>query len=275
MMYNNKIEKIVVRVPNWIGDALLCEPAIKTIKDNFPYASITVLAKPWVAPLFFNNPSVDGCIEYESDSIHKGIFGKSRLASRLRKKSYDLTVLFQNAFDAAFIAFMAGIPERWGYSTDARGWLLTKSVKVREDIKKCHQVFYYMNLLEEIGLNVDKHLKPRLYLSDEEVMWAKTFLEENGIVSDRIIGVNPGASYGKAKRWLPERFAEIANRLTDEFNAQAVIFGSKGDEDICKEVAVQMGTVPILRRSRAMSVNRDSPPIHTHPFCLPLYLPVF
>lgn len=234
----NNIKNILVRVPNWIGDAVLCEPAIRTIRNNFPDTSITILAKPWVAPVFLNNSSVDECIEYDSNGLHKGILGRIRLIKMLRKKRYDLAILFQNAFDAAFLAFMAGIPERWGYSTDLRGILLTKSIKVRDDIKKCHQVFYYMNLLEEIGLKIGRDLKPQIYISDEENQWAKRFLEENNLNFDRIIiGINPGASYGKAKRWFSERFANVANRMIDEHAAQLVILGSKGDAGVCEDVA--------------------------------------
>ncbi|MBI5893611.1 MAG: lipopolysaccharide heptosyltransferase II [Deltaproteobacteria bacterium] len=267
---------ILVRVPNWIGDAVLCEPAVRTIRGNFPDANITILAKPWVAPIFLNNPSVDECIEYDSNGLHKGIFGRIRLIKMLRKKRYDLAILFQNAFDATFLAFMAGIPETWGYSTDVRGFLLTKSVRVKDEIKKCHQIFYYMNLLEEIGLKVDRDLKPQIYVSDEESRRAQRFLEENGLNFDKIIiGINPGASYGMAKRWFPERFANIANRMIDEHAAQVIIFGSNGDDDICKEVFQKLKTnainlcartnlrelISIIKKC-SLFITNDSGPMH-------------
>ncbi|OGP30529.1 MAG: lipopolysaccharide heptosyltransferase II [Deltaproteobacteria bacterium GWC2_42_11] len=232
------IKNILVRVPNWIGDAVFCEPSIKSIKNNFTHSNITILARPWVAPLFLNNTSVSGCIEYDPEGIHRGIAGRIRLIKTLRKKQYDLAILFQNAFDAAFLTFIARIPERWGYSTDGRGFLLTKSVRVTGDIKTSHEVFYYKNLLKQIGLNVDIDLKPKLYISDIENEFAERFLMENGLTSARpITGINPGASYGKAKRWLSERFAGVAGRLMNEYRAQIIIFGSKGDAAECREVA--------------------------------------
>lgn len=272
----NGIRNILVRVPNWIGDAVLCEPALRALKDNFPDSNITILVRPWVAPVFFNNPSIDECIEYDADKLHKGFLGRISIIKALRKKKYDLAVLFQNAFDAAFLAFMAGISERWGYSTDARGFLLTKSVRVRDEIKKRHQVFYYTNLLEEIGLHIDTGLKPKIYISDDENQLAERFLEENGLISDKIIiGVNPGASYGKAKRWIPERFAGVTNRLIKELNAQALIFGSKGDVDVCDEVArninndfinlcnkTNLRELMLIIKKCSLFITNDSGPMH-------------
>ncbi|MEK6539033.1 MAG: glycosyltransferase family 9 protein, partial [Deltaproteobacteria bacterium] len=129
------INNILVRVPNWIGDAVLCLPALKVLKTACPQAAITVLAKPWVGPIFFNNPSVKQVIDYDISRRHRGIFGKWKLIKDIRKYGFDSAVLFQNAFEAAMIVFMAGIPVRIGYARDLRGFLLTNPIKLTSDIK--------------------------------------------------------------------------------------------------------------------------------------------
>lgn len=116
----NSIRRILIRSANWVGDAVMSLPTIRAIRKNFPGAEISILAKPWVSPLFDNNPDVDHIIIYDAAKRHGGLFGKLRLSKDLREKRFDLAILLQNAFEAALITWMAGIPNRLGYNTDAR-----------------------------------------------------------------------------------------------------------------------------------------------------------
>ncbi|MBN1828825.1 MAG: glycosyltransferase family 9 protein, partial [Deltaproteobacteria bacterium] len=121
----NTTGKILVRGANWIGDVIMGLPAVASIRRNFPKARIVVLAKPWVAAVYRRSPSVDEVVVYERPGIHGGLLGIMRLALKLRRERYGLTFLLQNAFEAAFIARLAGIPRRAGFATDCRGLLLT------------------------------------------------------------------------------------------------------------------------------------------------------
>src|SRR6266576_2304256 len=105
-------KKILIRSTNWIGDAVLTTPAITAIGRKFPEARITILAKPSVAELFLKNPFIHEVMIYNDQGRHKGIFGKIRLILELRKRRFDLAILLQNAFEAAFLVFLAGIPQR-------------------------------------------------------------------------------------------------------------------------------------------------------------------
>ncbi|MCK4738603.1 MAG: glycosyltransferase family 9 protein, partial [Deltaproteobacteria bacterium] len=145
MKKKSKISKILLRVPNWIGDAVMSLPALDELSALYEGASITVLAKPWTAPVFVNNPNVASIIEYDSNGVHKGLLGRIALARELRKIGFDMAVLFQNAFDAAFISFLAGIPRRIGFARDLRSPLLTYAIEISKDIMKQHQGFYYIN----------------------------------------------------------------------------------------------------------------------------------
>ena len=113
-MRRETVQRIVVRGPNWLGDAVMCEPALSGLRRIFPQASLTLLVKPAVAELFANHPAVDRIMPYEDRGRHAGFAGKWRLAGELRRARFDLAVLFQNAFEAALLVYLAGIPRRYG-----------------------------------------------------------------------------------------------------------------------------------------------------------------
>jgi heptosyltransferase II len=161
---------------------------------------------------------------------------RKQIIPRLRAERFDCAILLQNAFDAAWIAWRAGIPERIGYKRDARGFLLTRGIAVPEpgEIPR-HERFYYLELLRRAGL-IEKFPvceAIRLDRIDEARQAGRARLEALGVTGPAI-GVSPGAAYGNAKRWLPERFAEVAL----EFRPwQALVFGSAAERELCQSVA--------------------------------------
>ena len=196
-------------------------PALSAIRERFPRAHIAILAKPWVADLYRRESFADEVILYNSDSRWK-------MARDLRAHRFDCAILLQNAFEAALIAWVARIPNRIGYNRDGRSVLLTQAIPVpkRGEIPR-HERFYYLELLRRAGI-IDKlpespaiHLTPLPY----------------GHGSDRTIGVSPGAAYGTAKQWLPERFAEAAGKLATARGASIALFGSKSERALCDQVA--------------------------------------
>ncbi|MBI5343836.1 MAG: lipopolysaccharide heptosyltransferase II [Deltaproteobacteria bacterium] len=243
---NADIRRVLVRAPNWIGDAVLSLPAVGALKDLYPQASITVLAKNKVTPVYLHNPAVNDIIEYDDKAAHKGIRGRVRLSAAIKERHFELAVLFQNAFDAAFIAFISGIPERAGYARDFRSKLLTRPIEMTREIKKAHQVYYYLNIVKELGGSYPERPVPRIYISADEAGWAREFLRKNGIENDVLIGASPGASYGAAKRWAPEGFIEVLARFSKDFNAVPLIFGGTDDAGACKAVSGGIGARHLL-----------------------------
>jgi heptosyltransferase-2 len=140
-----EFSNILIRATNWVGDAVMCLPALRAIRGRFPQARIAILAKPAVADLYARESCVDEVIRY---NIKPG-----RMARELRVRGFDCAILLQNAFEAAWIAWRAGIPNRIGYSRDGRGWLLTCAVPVprRGEIPR-HERFYYLELLRRTGM---------------------------------------------------------------------------------------------------------------------------
>jgi heptosyltransferase-2 len=227
-MFDKSCKNLLVRGVNWIGDAVMTLPALRALRKSFPEAKVSLLVKPWVSAIFERDPNVDEIILYSNG--HRGIFGKIKLARILNKKDFSCAILFQNAFDAAFITFLAGIKERAGYNRDGRGFLLTEAVKVPQKETNTHHIYYYLNLLERLGFDA-KYSVPYIYLSLDERLSARNYLKE---MKRPILGINPGAEYGAAKRWFPERFAEIANWFIKDTSGSVVIFGSKKEEDIAQ-----------------------------------------
>ncbi len=285
-MRREAIKRILVRAPNWIGDAVMCEPALRELRSLFPQAELTLLAKSSVAELFVAYPGLDRVLVYDDKRIHAGLSGKWVLAGLLRRHRFDFAVLFQNAFEAAFLAWLAGIPRRYGYATDGRAFVLTDPVARPDRRSPMHQVEYYWNMLRPLGTAGAPSL-PRLVVSaDEERRW-EARLDSAGIASsDLVIGINPGSTYGGAKRWLPDRFAEVAERLAgrmreDEGKPVAVvILGAPGEESLGREIAARLKTPSVVlsgattirellaaaKRCRLLLTN-DTGPMHIAAAC--------
>ena len=285
-MVRDQPRKILLRAPNWIGDAVMCEPALRGLRSLFPEADVTMLAKSAVAELFSAAPELNRVLVYEDKGAHAGISGKWALAGLLRSHDFDLAVLFQNAFEAAFVTWLAGIPQRYGYATDGRVFFLTKPVAVPARRQSVHQVEYYWNLLKPLGLSGSAP-HPTLCVTTEEsrAMDARLAALGSGS-SDIVIGINPGSTYGSAKRWMPERFAEIAQRLAERVGqdegrqAVVAILGAKGEESLGKDIAsrikgrsvVLSGSTAIrelmavVKRCRILITN-DTGPMHVAAAC--------
>jgi len=227
------IDKILIRGTNWIGDAILTLPAVAAIRATYPQAHIAVLVKPWVADIYGLFSAIDEVIIYENKfDTPTGVF---RLARMLKGKKFDAAILLQNAIEAAIIVLAAGIPLRAGYDSDARGILLTHRVHRTEEIRKVHQIDYYLEMVKALGcVSVDRemHLESKINPLDAQDILRKFIPETKKI----IIGIAPGATYGPAKKWFPDRFAAVADKLNEYFSSQGILLGGKADCEVAQEV---------------------------------------
>ncbi len=237
-----------MRGVNWVGDAVMTMPAIRAIRRAMPEAAVTLLVKPWVSGLFEKDPNIDGLMLYGAE--FGGINGKLRLALALRQKDFKEAVLLQNAFDAALICFLAGIPERIGYGRDARGWLLTRSIPWHGEDRQMHHSQYYMNLLEKAGIIKDSGRQdPWIYLALEERLRAREAIAGFGL-GRPLVGLNPGAAFGPAKRWPPARFRELAEAITGELGGGVLVFGSEKEAEAAHEITSGLpGAVSLAGRT--------------------------
>lgn len=237
-------QKILVRSTNWIGDAVMTTPAVRTIRENFPESEITLLVHPWVSDVFRFSPRVDRLLIYDKKGRHRGIGGMVHLAAELRQERFDCAILLQNAFEAAVIACMARIPVRAGYATDGRGLLLTHGVhKTLEAVKK-HEVHYYQRIMLGLGLRPAAN-ELELFLPGDRIDAAKTrvaAMVDFQIGSLPLIGFNPGAAFGPAKRWPTKKFSGLAQMICRDPQARIFLFGSEADRPTCSEIIAGSGT---------------------------------
>ncbi len=233
----NGIASVLIRATNWIGDAVMTLPAVASVRAAYPRARLTVLAKPLVADIYRLFSPADDIVVYEK--TYDNPWGVFRLAWRLRTLKFDAAILLQNAIEAAIMTRVAGIPIRAGFDSDGRGWLLSHPVHRTRDILRVHQIDYYLEMVRALGCPAasrELHLEtyvPRPAAQDA----VKQYLGDER----PIIGISPGATYGPAKRWLPDRFAAAAKRLADRIGGRVVLFGGPDDAATAEEVRKLVG----------------------------------
>ena len=221
-------------------------PAVRAIRQRFPSTHISLLAKPWVVPVFESSKHIDQLLIYDDNGRHKGILGKFRLARDLKKYHFDAAILLQNAFEAALITFLADIPIRIGYDTDVRQLFLTHAVSCTNEIKKKHQTGYYLNIIRGIGIKEDnRELYLRLNQRDR-FQSEKILLDQQLSLDDKIVGINPGATYGPAKQWPFDRYARLADKIQTFTKAHIIIFGGPNDRNLGKKISQKMQYRPLI-----------------------------
>ncbi len=231
--------RILVRATNWVGDAVMSLPALQALRKRYPAAEICVLARPWVADIYARERFADQVIPYMGESGTRGWRAKWRIAQQLKEERFDAAILFQNAFEAALLAWLARIPRRIGYDRDGRGLLLTDAIPVSKPGEyPPHESHHYLAMLHRAGIleKVEEVVAIRLDGRDEARCAGRERFDAEGL-GGAVIGVSPGAAFGSAKQWLPDRFAASAHQLAAVLDAGVAVFGSAGERPLCDKVA--------------------------------------
>ena len=237
--------KLLIRATNWVGDAIMALPALHAVRARFPEAHISVLALPYVAQIYEGQGVANELISYDRKGEHASVRGRARLSADLKARKFDTALLLQNAFDAAWIAWRAGIPQRIGYSRDGRGLLLSKAIAVPKPGEiPAHEKYYYLELLRRVGwldaLPDVPEITLRVAVEDAQRAEGKLCAARAGTGTGATrIAVGAGASYGSAKCWPPERFAQALNRIQRERNAEVILFGTADETAVSS--AIQAG----------------------------------
>ena len=240
-----KAEQVVVIAPNWLGDAVMALPAFADIRRHFSDARLTIAARPAVAPLFSMVQGVDALITLPGGGGLRALVGWQDDARALKEGGCALAILLPNSFATALIARKAGVPERWGYATDWRGRLLTRAIArpsasataAREKNGVMHQSEYYQALTVALGITAGPPFA---------AVWPNTgrsreLLLEIGLDPDEpFVVFAPGAAYGRAKQWLPERFAQLADLIINDCGWSVLMVGSNADRSTCAEISSRL-----------------------------------
>jgi len=238
---NTKAARLLIRSTNWIGDAVMTMPAVQRIREFDPNAHITLACHAKLHDLWRHNPFINDIID---------------TATPLHRHAFDTAIIFPNSFRSAWECYRAGIKRRIGFTGHHRRWLLTDAVpeptgeqpidrQVTVDGQTFttkqfpvirHQTRRYLDLVAQLGGN-PTFVPPKMWLAHDDAPSLKKFLTEG---ARPFIGINAGAEYGPAKRWLPERFAEVAKRVSDEVACRWLIFGGPGDTAIASQIETNL-----------------------------------
>jgi heptosyltransferase-2 len=226
MPVSSSIQRLVIRPPNWLGDAVLALPALGAVRRHFPSAHITIAATPSVAALFREetNAAPDRVIELPSST-------RDAVAA-LEGEGFDAGLLFPNSWRSAWQFFRARIPQRLGYATSWRGMLLTQRSRPTHRDDVTHQADYYRDLVRGLDIPCEQPEVPRVRPGPPSKARADALLAQLKVAADaRLVGFAPGAAYGHAKQWPPDRVAGLIAGLVRHDRVTPILVGASHDRD--------------------------------------------
>src|SRR5215213_10013878 len=252
-MFASTPQRILVVQPSWVGDAVMATPTLRALRELYPDSHISYLLRRYVKPVYEGMPWVDRLITYRTGKTRaKAGKGTFDVAARLRSAKFDLAVLLPNSFQSALICKMAGIDRVIGYERDGRGFLLTDKLLPVKDKGKFIPtpiLKYYLGIAHYLG-SAHRDLKLSLFITESEKREAQQILLRGGVDADidrpaskgapPLIILNPGANYGAAKCWLPEYFAQLADRFIEELGATVMISAAPKERGIVEAIHSHM-----------------------------------
>lgn len=272
-------QNIIIRMPNWLGDAVMATPIIADLKKRWPQATLTAMCqgKPQsgVGALLIGNPHLDEIFSFTCPNEFLHRITERGLIERIRQGKYDLGILLPNSFSSAWWFWRGGVTIRMGFATDFRSFLLSKALPIPKMRGQEHLVKTYKRLLEPLGIPIS-NTEPSLYVMDEERRAVKQLLHQYSVPKGAtLIGINPGAAYGSAKCWPPERFRSLIEKLMRRPNTYILCFadpqGAELVDGICKELpsnVINLAAATTLRELIAfieqcsVFLTNDSGPMH-------------
>ena len=241
-------ERILIRCPNWIGDMVAATASVRCMRANYPDAHITLLLEPYTHGVIEHAPWFDEVIPFHKRRSR--LREIVRIAGILRQRPrYDLALLMTHAFSTGLIAWMGGAGRRVGHAREIRSWLLTDPVPwpaTGRDARLVPKVKVYASLLEYLGCEGAQDQRPEVFTSPQEDAESLQLLNANGREPERpLLALIPGAAYGSAKLWPPDRFARTADELAERHDMQTVILTGPSETAIGEAIAEGMRSRPI------------------------------
>lgn len=227
-------KRILVFNVNWLGDVLFSTPLIRNIRYNFPKSYIACAIPPRVYEVLKGNPHIDELILFDERERQSSFGEKLNFVRLLKFKRFEVVFLLHRSFTRAFLCWLAGIPNRIGYSTFKRKFLLTQKISP-VDRDSLHRIDYYLNIIEKAGLKVyDRYLE--FFVEEKDIIFVEELLKKHNIVSsDFLVGINPGGNW-LPKRWPKEYWAELIDKLIREFSYKVIITGGAKDLSLAEEI---------------------------------------
>lgn len=231
-----EFQNILIRFPNWLGDAVMATPILADLRKKWPEATLTVMCQGAIHSLLIGNPYIDEIFSFlrPNEFLHRE--PARDLIARIRQGKYDLGILLPNSFSSAWWFWRGNVENRIGYACNLRSFLLTHPLPFPKERGHEHLVRTYKRLLGPLGIPLSTTL-PELFITEEEKSTAlQLLLQYNVPQGAKVIGINPGAAYGSAKCWLPERFREVIEKLLKDPDLYIICFGDQAGAQVVHEI---------------------------------------
>lgn len=262
-------------MPNWIGDLVMATPVLADLRKAFPEAHITAMCRAPHSELLQYDPNINELFSFHKVSGFGHREKKRDIVQKIRQGKYDLGILLTNSFSSAWWLWQGKVARIVGYTGQLRSLLLTDRVPPPKELKHQHLVISYKMLLEPLNISISESA-PRIYLLEQELSEAKSLLARMGVDKNQIIvGINPGAAYGSAKCWLPERFKEVTEKLLENKSITVLYFGDPNTalliKQICEDLPARVINLAGLTSIRELAcliklcdvlLTNDSGPMH-------------
>jgi heptosyltransferase-2 len=241
-------DRILVHCPNWVGDLVMATPALRAIRENNPGSHIAVMVRPQIRQVIEGLPFWDEIVEYDSKVLHRALTKKLSVSKRLRESAFRLSIILPNSFSSAAVSFLAAIPQRVGYDTNWRGFMLTQSIpqpKENGTVVPIAMVDRYLNICKHLQYAISSH-KTALCFSNGTRSAADSLYRAWEIDRNRpVISIIPGASFGSSKCWPAENFAQVGDMLIEKYDAHVLLIPGPGEEEIANRIESYMRHRPI------------------------------
>ncbi len=263
-------KRILIIQTAFLGDVILSTPLIKALRELFPDSFISYLLIPETKKVLENNPYLNEILVYDKRN-KKGPIQFFRMVGKIKERGYDLAVIPHRSIRSALLSYLSNISQRIGFDNSVGSFLFANKVHY---VKNVHEIERNLLLLSDFDYH-PINVNPELFPSSDDYSYARNLLHDSDIREDeKIVGIAPGSVWA-TKRWLPERFAEVADLLQQKSGVKVVFLGSEEDEKLCKRIAGQMktqsvilaGKTDILQSAAIISLCRvilsnDSAPVH-------------
>lgn len=238
-----KTKRILIFNVNWLGDVLFSTATIRNIRRDFPDSFIACIVPSRCYHILKGNPHLDEIIIFDEKDRHKGILSKLKFIFFLKRRKFDIAFILHRSFTRALIVYLAGIPERVGYYSKKRGWLLTEKISPAQR-DSLHRIDYYLTLIEKAGLRVEDRFT-EFFIDHRDEQYVEDFLKKQNINKDDLtIVINPAGNWAP-KRWPAAYFADLMDRLISEFKAKVIITADIKDELVVRTILEKMSAEPI------------------------------
>jgi len=253
MMKDITGKKVLIIKLRYIGDTLSIIPVVENLKKKAPDVTVDVMVNRGTEELVTHHPDIRKLYVYERGTAKKNLITSisyhKNFIKQLRSEKYDFVIDFTHGDRAAFLSFMTGAPQRITYQNSSTLSLLLMNQIIPSDPSKYHIVDFQLESLKLLGMN-HFNRKMTIHIPESSASEIDHLLSVSGIADDSIrVAIHPGAR-GKLRQWPPERFAEIANRLKDNYQATILLIGGPGEDDLIKTVGAHMKSPPSFKSTQ-------------------------